>query len=82
MSASAGNGVLRSAPRVRQEATNGFTTLATLERGRGYGVLGRTVQNSDVVLLFETPFEKHPCAELTYEFSKGGNCAAGVVSRL
>jgi hypothetical protein len=27
---------------------------------------------SDVVLLSETPFEKHPCEELTYEFTKSG----------
>ncbi|HEX5048373.1 MAG TPA: DUF6152 family protein [Gammaproteobacteria bacterium] len=35
--------------------------------------LAAPYKGSDVVLLSETPFEKHPCEELTYEFSKGGN---------
>ncbi|HZF30117.1 MAG TPA: DUF6152 family protein [Gammaproteobacteria bacterium] len=34
--------------------------------------LAAPYKGSDVVLLSDTPFEKHPCQELTYEFTKGG----------
>ena len=35
--------------------------------------LAAPYQGSDTVFLSETPFEKHPCEELTYEFTKPGN---------
>ena len=33
----------------------------------------RRTQSSDTVLLSETPFEKQPCSELTFEFTQPGN---------
>lgn len=30
-------------------------------------------KGSDTVLLSDTPFEKRPCAELTYEFTNSGD---------
>jgi hypothetical protein len=35
--------------------------------------LAAPYKGSDTVLLSETPFEKHPCEELTYEFTQGGD---------
>jgi Family of unknown function (DUF6152) len=35
--------------------------------------LAAPYQGSDTVLLSDTPFEKQPCEELTYEFSNGGD---------
>lgn len=35
--------------------------------------LAAPYKGSDTVLVSDTPFERHPCEELTYEFQKGGD---------